>query len=418
MPLELPSTPPLGGSTPTPSPSTGEAQPLASPEELQTLTHRVGDQGVTTLNIDTNAATPAAGPSDGEENRSLEGRGTNLTVPIETFPYERGVGKKAGIQPTDQTVSPKVQEARKALANKFKVGDIVFTKANEKGADLLFVDRVIRQMQRFSHWVFKDKVSNEQAQTDLVHCSIVVGVNTDTGEVLIAEAMPEKKKKGQAVRIVDLLSYNSCQIGPGSAYEYEVMRINENKEKMAVTASKVAEKIGVKKQLFKPQQPSDVAEPSSVQSQKPQKLKTTYSWKVGFKALFKSGRKVDLEAKKSMYRAIFDQATKGREKAAQKKARPFVCSSFVAHVLQRAAIKATLRDNFGELGISPEARTKDVEAWVDQQVKQETKESQVLEKVIPDEEFRVNVDRIKPFELRQMVAKQFQPVLRIIPPQQ
>lgn len=218
-------------------------------------------------------------------------------------------------------------EAKQTLSKQFQVGDFVIAHVTgKKGVES--VDPFIVMFQRIAKFFGR---SNSTADHTAVHVSIVVGIDSEKGQVLISEAMPSKKRGG--LRTVDLLSHNSCILEEGMGYNYQVLRPTSTYATTAQEAAKIALRVAPKV-IY-----SEKTVPSEVPVKKKNKW-SKFSFISALKAMFKRHDTFDAEAKKRVFKGIFDEYIESITlMGGRREPRKVFCSAFGSEVFQRAAAK-------------------------------------------------------------------------------
>ena len=216
-------------------------------------------------------------------------------------------------------------DQRIEIAKKFQVGDLVFTKMN-KGFNK--IDSFTVLMQKVVNWIYSKNI--DPSYSNYTHVAIVVDVNQFNGQVLIAEAMPTKNHK-KDLRIVDLLSDNSCQLQKNKNYSYEIVRITDKNlipfiPKTVEIAKKLAERASYL-----------LTEANEPQKESPSK-KSLFSFWNAIKAIF-SKQPTDIDplnpgTTKRIFKQIYDTTSEINTATGGSKPRKFFCASFVGYLLQ------------------------------------------------------------------------------------
>lgn len=280
------------------------------------------------------------------------------------------------------------------IAEKFQVGDLVFTKM-DKGFHKVYSFAVL--FQKIVNWIYPK--NNTPSYSDYTHVAIVVGVDKEAGRVLIADAVPSHKNQ-KDLRIVDLLCDKSCDLKKNKNLSYEVVRITDKALTPFMEATvKLAKNLATKASYLTSD--SDV-KPTDCRSKK-----SHYSFWNAIKAIFSKqpmdSNPLSPDSTKRIFKQIYDTTKANTTAAGGSKPRKFFCSSFVGYLLQAGEATAAwekLKSEHTDIEAfpqdGPQANVKKpVSHWAKRMADKHGKELDRLMK-----HYRFDAKKIGPGELR------------------
>ncbi len=267
----------------------------------------------------------------------------SISKPVKVLQTEQSKVEKENESILTATIFPTNLEEKKALSEQFKVGDIIVTHLTGF-KKIEAVDPFIVILQRIAKFFGR---SNKTADHTAVHIAIVVGVDKEKGRVIISEAMPSRSG---GLRTVDLFTHDSCRLEKGMGYNYQVFRPTPTYATTAEKAATIALRVAPKAKYLVEENPN--TEDGNNTSSKKDKL-SKFSFLLALKGIFRRSDTFDLQAKKRLFKGIFDEHIQATHLTGGKgKSRKVFCSAFGAQLFQRAAAEQawkTLTERHSEL---------------------------------------------------------------------
>ena len=217
-------------------------------------------------------------------------------------------------------------EKKNEVARSVKAGDIVFTKFTGKTPFTAKMDGTISVLQRVVRKIQRKKDTQEMHR--ITHTAVVVKVDEQRGRILVAEAMPTKKKN--ELRVIDLLSDHSMVLTAKEPFEYHILRMDAKRAgTQPCRAAEIAESLSTPASYL-------LNEESQRCPLKPHR----FSYREGFIAIFCNGAsrcKTEGFAKR-LFEKVADEhfgSTAGYQRVTPKS---FFCSYFATYVYQQAEV--------------------------------------------------------------------------------
>lgn len=213
------------------------------------------------------------------------------------------------------------------VVHNFEVGDVIFERQTSKSFIHYPVESIIvllqQTMQKLGKWIGKDF----NLKTDLAkitHVFQIVEVNKETGQVLLADTIPERKNQ---FRIIDLWKDHSINLKPGATYEYDIVHLEDRNLALA-SAGNIIRLTQKASYLL-------TEEEKLERKEKNQSVKSRFSFKHGLKAILKNRAKdMTYTEKKHMMKKVVDQILESPiSTGGQKNPKSYYCSYFVADQL-------------------------------------------------------------------------------------
>lgn len=219
------------------------------------------------------------------------------------------------------------------LKNHVQPGDFVITRLKGKPDEK--VDYGIVALQKLASFINKIcKKPIDGINASVVHIAQVVEVDKNNNKIFIAEAMPTRKNQ---LRIIDLINHKNYLNQEN--YDYEFYRI-EDKELVEMMGKKI-QRTAHKKEY--------TAHKKENVNNDEIKYENKFSFRSGMKSIFFSSSRDNMQAKKRIFKNIFDEILQANIITGGSKPRKLFCSSYIAHNLQGARALMAFQKLMSEL---------------------------------------------------------------------